>query len=188
MEIFIVEFWGMQINLLAQSIELVILILLCTAYQFPRRKFLCFMLATTLLAVADGAILGGWTQVIRNGVSFIRTLTLIFLFIDKKREMPYWLIGCFCLAVIIPSAFFINVWWAIFPIICSVTFAIVTCQKNMVIQKIGACFVEIINAVYCAFLGAYIGSLTSLILTVFIIISLIKLLKKMKKMKEAANV
>ena len=183
---FTVFLLGMEINWLAQIFGFIGLVVMIIGYQKPRKGFLWASIICCIFIIAESALLGGWTAVIRFIVSITRNF-IIIMYLNRGREIPFFWVPIFISITVIASAFFINVWYDYLPPLFSIIFTISTTLKNYKVAKFGMLTAEFGTAVYCVFLGAYIGALRNLLLTIAVLVSLVALFKKDKPLKTGAD-
>lgn len=181
---------GMEVNWLAQIFGFFSLIIMIIGYQKPRKQFLMHSTYSALFVLVEAALLGGWTAIVRYIISVIRN-TIIVLYLRKGKSMPFFWIPVFIIVTITASALTMAImgfaWYDFLPPIISILFTVSACINNYKLTKVGVITVESSSAVYCIFIGAYIGVIRNTLLAIAALVSFVILFKRSKPLEASVK-
>lgn len=165
----------MKTTILAQMFGLLgALSLLLSSWQTSKKKALVYISLDSLFYIIQYALLGAYSGLFSNIVSFIRTLTFYFKDQNKfiQNKITIFLIAIAYLLVGILTYDGIT---SIFPVVVSILYTLSLWQDDVKIIRYSTALLVLGWFIYNISVGAYSSSIVEFILLVSSLISIIKL-------------
>ena len=178
--VFLVNIYGIEINIPAQIFGLIGLVFVVIAYQKAEKiDYLRYCNYQFFFTVFESLILGSITGVIKIVVGICRN-SILSRYLRQGRDMPKIFCAVFVLIAVVPSLCFVYSIIDIFPIITCVISTLMICQRNFKLLKIGGMIVEIISMTHSLLIGAFVGFFRQFLIFVSILIGLIRYMRQEK--------
>ena len=170
-----VNILGLEVNLLAQLIDLFALVSLIFSYRGDRRKYLLFYSCASVFFCAEFYVLGVISNVFCNLLTIVRNMIVLYC-IKKGTEPPKMMGILFMIPVLV-----IGVYYAILgdivnviPTVLTMGITYVSVQKNLAVLKIGSTLIELGFMIFNLFVGAYLGAGRQIFVVTTCIIAVVK--------------
>ena len=183
----IVEILGVEVNLLAQIIDLLAVAILILSYQGGRRKYLLFSSLASAFFCAESVVLFAYPNVVCNSVTIIRNLSIAYC--DKKgRKFPNYGIVLILIPIVAVGIYSLVLgdYMSLLPSSAALIFTYISLQKNIYMLKIGALIAELCYLVYNFYIGAYVGVIRQVVVVGSVIVALVNVIK-LNKVKGGKN-
>lgn len=180
-----VDWLGLHINVYAQIVGFVGMIVLVWSYQLKKTGFLALSSAAMAIFLAESCILAAdsdtFTGIVLNAAAIVRNLLMLFCLKKLRRELPVWAAVCLLAAAWAACAWKLGAWYTWLPPILQTVYTLCSVSKRDTVLKTGALILESGNLVYNASVGAYIGVFRQIILVIGVIAGLIGYLRARRK-------
>lgn len=172
-----VEIFGQQVNLYAQIVGFVGLVVIAWSYQLKKLGYLAVSTVAMAIFLAESCILYAdsdtFTGIVLNAAAVVRNLLMILFLRRYGREMPAWVAVCLLVPVWIICVFGFGAWYTYLPPALQTVYIFCALSKNYYCLKGGALVLEGGNLFYNASVGAYVGILRQVVLVTSVIVSTI---------------
>lgn len=164
----------MSITLLAQIFGLLgALSLILSSWQTERKKALLYISLDSFFYILQYALLGAFSGLYSNMVSFFRTI--IFYHKDKNKSYQKIIVIFVILAYIFVGIYTYDSLVSIFPVVVSILYTIALWQDDVKIIRYSTMVLVLGWLIYNLSVGAYASSLIEFVILLSSIISIIKL-------------
>ena len=183
----IIEILGVEVNLLAQIIDLLAVAILILSYQGGRRKYLLFSSLASAFFCAESVVLFAYPNVVCNLVTIVRNLSILYC--DKRKiKFPVYAVILTLIPIIAVGIymFLLGDYMSVLPSIAALLFTYISLQKNIYMLKIGALIAELCYLVYNFYIGAYVGVIRQVVVVGSVIVALVNVIK-LNKVKGGKN-
>lgn len=183
------EIFGVQVNLYAQIVGAVGMIVLVWSYQLKKKSYLVVSTAAMALFLVESVLLYAdadtFTGTVLNAAAIVRNLLMLFWLVRFKRELPVWAALCLLAVVWAICAFRLGAWYTWLPPVLQTVYTLCALAKNYFCLKAGALVLEGGNLFYNASVGAYIGVVRQVVLVCGVVIGTISYAVRLRREKDA---
>ena len=179
--------FGLTVNLPAQIVGLIGLIMIAVSYQFAKVRYLVWSTAAMAFFLAESCILYAdsdtVTGIVINATAIVRNIAMIFWALKKGRELPPVLAAAFLAPMWAVCAFYFGAWYTYLPPVLQTVYTFCAVSKNYFVLKTGALILESGIFFYNASVGAYIGAVRQIVLVTSVVASIVRAAAVSRKAK-----
>ena len=181
-----IDILGEPVNVYSQIAGFLGFFLILYAYPQKKFKFLVISGISYIIFMAEGFFLftpenNTLSNVIGNATSFLRNMTIIYVYAKHNKDLPTWASFPFLAIYWIGALPTLGTWYTYIPPVATTVYTLSAIQKNYYILKAGALFLEGIFMFYHFKTGAYVGAIRQIVLVFVISYSMIRLYLEDKK-------
>lgn len=170
-----VEIFGVSVNLYAQIVGTVGLVLIVWSYQLQKTGYLILSTVAMAVFLIESCLLYAdadtFTGIVLNAAAVVRNLLMLFWRKRFQKELPVWIAFCLLAVVWAICAFRLTAWYTYLPPVLQTIYTFCALSKNYFCLKGGALVLEGGNLFYNASVGAYTGVLRQIVLVIGVIFS-----------------
>lgn len=184
-----VEIFGVTVNLYAQIVGTVGLVVIVWSYQLKKTAYLALSTLAMAIFLAESCLLYAdadtFTGIVLNAAAIVRNLLMLLWRARFGRELPAPIALCLLAVVWGVCAFRLTAWYTFLPPALQTVYTLCSLSKNYFVLKVGALVLESGNLFYNASVGAYIGILRQVVLVISVIVSTIAYASALRRQKSA---